>query len=235
MFDLVIFDCDGVLVDSERLAIKVDVLVLRQLGLELTEADIVERFVGISDAGFRRGIEAMLHRPLPDNWEVQVEPLYREAFRRELVPVKGITAALDRISQLTCVASSGSHEKMRFTLGITGMYERFEGRIFSATEADRGKPAPDLFLHAAKRMGVVPEACAVIEDSALGAEAGRAAGMQVFGFAGSVTPAEKLQGPNTVVFERMSDLPNLLQGASARHTMGKLGFGAPPSNTSAEL
>jgi HAD superfamily hydrolase (TIGR01509 family) len=214
MFNLVIFDCDGVLVDSERLAIKVDALVLRKLGLHLTEAEIVERFVGTSDEVFRRGIESMLNRPLPENWEAEVEPLYREAFRRELVPVEGIREALDRISQPICVASSGSHDKMRFTLGMTGLYSYFEGRIFSATEVVRGKPAPDLFLHAAKCMGVEPEACAVVEDSALGAAAGRAAGMQVFAFSGSVTPAEKLEGPRTVVFGRLAELPDLLHAAS---------------------
>jgi HAD superfamily hydrolase (TIGR01509 family) len=215
MFELVIFDCDGVLVDSERVAIKVDVQVLRRLGLHLTEADVVERFVGVSDAGFRSGVEAMLNRPLPKDWESEIEPLYREAFRRELTPVAGIHATLDRIFLPTCVASSGSHEKIRFSLGMTGLLDRFEGRIFSAIDVDRGKPAPDLFLYAAKRMGVEPEACAVVEDSAFGAEAGRAAGMQVFGFSGSVTPAARLQGPNTVVFDRMTDLPDLLNGARA--------------------
>ena len=216
MFELVIFDCDGVLVDSERLAIKVDAVVLRQLGLELTEAEIIERFVGTSDASFRREIEAMLNHPLPEDWEVELELLYKEAFLKNLVPVEDIKSALNRISQPTCVASSGGHDKMCFTLGMTGLYEYFEGRIFSATEVKHGKPAPDLFLHAAQRMGVRPEACAVIEDSAPGAEAGRAAGMQVFGFAGSVTSADKLKGANTIVFERMADLPNLLHGFHER-------------------
>jgi len=211
MFELVIFDCDGVLVDSERLAIRVDAIVLRQLGLDLSEAEIVERFTGTSDAEFRRKIESMLNRALPENWEAETEPLYREAFRKDLVPVEGIRDALDQIRYPTCVASSGSHDKMRFTLGMTGLYPYFEGRIFSATEVEHGKPAPDLFLHAAQSMGVNPCSCAVVEDSALGAEAGRAAGMQVFAFSGSVTPAKKLSGPNTVVFEKMSELPGLLR------------------------
>lgn len=211
MFKLVIFDCDGVLVDSERVAIKVDVRVLGELGLQMTEAEVVERFVGVSDAAFRRGIEALLERPLPEDWEASIEPRYREAFRRELTAVDGIEDALDRIPMPTCVASSGNHEKIRFSLGMAGLLERFEGRIFSATDVDRGKPAPDLFLHAAKRMGVQPAECAVIEDSAFGVAAGRAAGMRVFAFAGSVTPAVKLEGPNTVVFERMADLPRLLE------------------------
>lgn len=213
MFKLVIFDCDGVLVDSERLAIKVDAIVLRELGLELSEAEIVERFTGVSDEGFRTIIESMLERPLPENWEAEIEPLYREAYRRELGPVEGIGEALDRITSPTCVASSGSHEKIRFTLGLTGLYSHFEGRIFSATDVERGKPAPDLFLHAARSMGVEPDACAVVEDSAPGAAAGRAAGMHVFAFSGSVTSAEKLQGPQTVVFDKMVDLPGLLRPA----------------------
>ena len=211
MLKLVIFDCDGVLVDSERVAIEVDVRVLAQLGLQMTAAEVVERFVGVSDAAFRRGIEALLERPLPEDWEASIEPLYREAFRRELTVVNGIEDALDRIPMATCVASSGNHEKIRFSLGMTGLLERFEGRIFSATDVDRGKPAPDLFLHAARRMGVQPAECAVIEDSAFGVAAGRAAGMRVFAFAGSVTPAAKLEGPNTTVFDRMADLPRLLE------------------------
>jgi HAD superfamily hydrolase (TIGR01509 family) len=127
--------------------------------------------------------------------------------------VDGIVEALDRIRTPTCVASSGSHEKMRYTLGKTGLYERFAGRIFSAAEVPRGKPAPDLFLHAAARMGVTPADCAVVEDSAVGVQAARAAGMPVFGYAGGVTPAARLEGPGTIVFRDMRELPGLLGGA----------------------
>jgi HAD superfamily hydrolase (TIGR01509 family) len=208
--ELVIFDCDGVLVDSERLAIRVDVVMLGRLGWSLTEAEVIERFVGLSNESYRRAVEAHLGRQLPDDWEAEFEHLYRDAFAAELRPVEGIVEALDRISLPTCVASSGTHDKMRFTLGLTGLYERFAGRIFSATEVARGKPAPDLFLHAAKQMGVAPNACAVIEDSGHGAAAARAAGMRVFGYAGGVTPAARLAGPSTVVFEHMRDLPELL-------------------------
>ncbi len=125
----------------------------------------------------------------------------------------GIVEALDRIRIPTCVASSGSHEKMRYTLGKTGLYERFAGRIFSAAEVPRGKPAPDLFVHAAARMGVAPADCAVVEDSAVGVQAARAAGMPVFGYAGGVTPAIRLEGPGTIVFRDMRELPGLLGGA----------------------
>src|SRR6187549_2233551 len=134
MIELVIFDCDGVLVDSERLTIKIDVQVLVHLGWTLSEAEIAERFTGVSDASFRAAIESHLGRRLADNWETEFEPLYRSAFAAELRPVEGIVEALDRIAVPTCVASSGTHEKMQYTLGLTGLYDRFRGRIFSATE-----------------------------------------------------------------------------------------------------
>ncbi len=101
---------------------------------------------------------------------------------------------------------------MRHTLGVTGLYERFAGRIFSAAEVARGKPAPDLFLHAARQMGIDPAACVVVEDSRPGVQAARAAGMRAFGYAGGLTPAERLAGPGTVVFDDMRELPGLVTG-----------------------
>lgn len=211
MIELVIFDCDGVLVDSERLAIKIDAHVLAQLGWPMAEAEIIERFVGVSDAHFRQAIESHIGRRLPDDWEAEFEPLYRSAFAAELGPVDGIVDALNRITAPTCVASSGTHDKMRYTLGLTGLYDRFCGRIFSATDVSQGKPSPDLFLYAAERMGVTPAACVVVEDSVMGVTAARAAGMRVLAYAGGVTSAAKLAGPNTTVFEHMRALPKLLR------------------------
>jgi HAD superfamily hydrolase (TIGR01509 family) len=207
---LVIFDCDGVLVDTERLAVRIDVQVLAQLGWVLTEAECIERFVGRSDVSIKADIEAQLGRALADNWTEEFEHLYRAAFAAELAPVPGVVEALDRITLPMCVASSGSHDKMRFTLGLTGLYERFAGRIFSAYEVARGKPAPDLFLYAASRMGVDPSACAVIEDSRYGVEAARAAGMRAFGYAGGLTPRAWLEAAGAVVFDDMRELPRLL-------------------------
>ena len=213
MIELVIFDCDGVLVDTERLAVRIDVQVLGQLGWALSEREVIERFVGLSDATVRAEIEAHTGRRLADDWEQEFEDLYRAAFAAELRAVDGVVEALDRINAQTCVASSGTHDKMRFTLGLTGLLPRFEQRIFSATEVTRGKPAPDLFLHAAARMGVRPAACAVVEDSRYGIEAAHAAGMRAFAYAGSVTPAHRLNHlPGTVVFSDMRDLPRLLTG-----------------------
>ncbi|WP_282688608.1 MULTISPECIES: HAD family hydrolase [unclassified Streptomyces] len=209
--ELVIFDCDGVLVDSERIAVRVDALVLAELGWNLTEAEIVDRFMGLSSRSMTRQIEGHLGRRLPADWEEEFKPLYDDALAAELTPVEGIVDALDALAHLpTCVASSGSHDKMRLTLGMTGLRPRFEGRIFSATEVEHGKAAPDLFLHAARKMGVAPEACAVVEDSQYGLQAARAAGMRAFAYAGGLTPADRLEGPGTVVFDDMRSLPGLL-------------------------
>jgi HAD superfamily hydrolase (TIGR01509 family) len=212
-FELVIFDCDGVLVDSERIAVRVEAELLAELGWPLSQAEIVERFMGRTTEYMDEAIEAQLGSRLPGDWRDQFQRRYREAFAAELVPVDGVLDALDQIAVPTCVASSGSHDKLRFTLGHTGLYERFEGRIFSGYEVANGKPAPDLFLHAAARMGAGPARCAVVEDSLYGVLAARAAGMRVFGYAGGLTPVDRLEGEATVVFEDMRELPRLLADA----------------------
>jgi HAD superfamily hydrolase (TIGR01509 family) len=215
VLELVIFDCDGVLIDSERLAVKVHVVVLRELGWPLSEAEVIERFMGRSDRDTEAAIEAHLGHKLPDGWAQRLELLYEQAFAAELAPVEGVVEALDRITLPTCIASSGTHEYLRYTLGLTGLYERFAGRIFSAEDVARGKPAPDLFLHAVERMAASPEGCVVVEDSRFGVEAARAAGMRALAFAGGLSPAELLEGPNTIVFEDMRDLPRLVDQCSS--------------------
>ncbi|MFD5499184.1 HAD family hydrolase [Streptomyces sp. NPDC127061] len=210
--ELVIFDCDGVLVDSERIAVGIQVQVGAELGWPLTAEEVVEKFVGRSN----KSIGALVDARLPGTsaaWQQRFEALHREAVDRELVAVEGIHEALAAIALPTCVASSGSHEKMRHTLGRTGLYAHFEGRVFSATEVARGKPAPDLFLHAARRMGAEPAACVVVEDSKYGVQAARSAGMRSLGYAGGLTPAHWLEGPDTVVFDDMRKLPSLLSGS----------------------
>ncbi|WP_443046248.1 HAD family hydrolase [Streptomyces sp. NBC_00335] len=210
--ELVIFDCDGVLVDSERIAARVQVSLGAELGWPLTEAEVIERFIGRSSLSIREQVTERLGPRTADLWWELFEERHREAVDLGLSPVEGLPEALEAITLPTCVASSGSHEKMRHTLGRTGLYERFAGRIHSATEVPRGKPAPDLFLYAAQRMGVDPAACAVVEDSRPGVQAARAAGMRAFGYAGGLTPAEQLEGPGTVVFDDMRRLPGLLTG-----------------------
>lgn len=209
-FELVVFDCDGVLVDSEVIAVQIDQRVLADLGWELEREEIIERFVGKSEANFIAGIEKHLGIELGEGWDRKYQHWYHEALERDLTAVDGVEEALDRIRLPHCVASSGSHAKMQRTLGKTGLLQRFAGRIFSATEVANGKPAPDLFLHAAGTLGTAPEACAVVEDSAYGVQAARAAGMHVFAYAGGVTPAERLAGPGTTVFHDMRLLPELI-------------------------
>lgn len=210
---LVIFDCDGVLVDSERIAIRVDAEVMAELGWSITEDEIVERFVGRSQEYLYAELEKHATEPLPDGWQAAFHKRYLDSVDAELKPVEGVVDVLDVLESRgvpTCVASSGSHEKMRRTLGRTGLHDRFAGRIFSTAEVAHGKPAPDLFLYAAERMGVTPAACAVVEDSKYGVQAARAAGMRAFGYAGGVTPRDWLVGPGTVVFDDMRELPRLL-------------------------
>jgi HAD superfamily hydrolase (TIGR01509 family) len=212
-FDLVIFDCDGVLVDSERIAVRIDAMVLAELGWPLSEQEVIERFLGRSEAYMVEQIELALGRELAADWDAAYRPLYRRAFEAELEPVDGVIEALDAIAAPTCVASSSSHDRLRHTLGLTGLVERFDGRIFSADDVENGKPAPDLFLHAAAALGADPARCAVVEDSRYGVEAARAAGMRAFGYAGGLTAADRLAGPATTVFADMRELPALLAGA----------------------
>lgn len=207
-----IFDCDGVLVDSERLSVRIESQLLDEMGWSITEAEVLDRFVGRSDAHMLSVIEEQLGRPVPE-----FLPTYRErlfaAIDRELEPVPGVVDALDRIERrglATCVASSGTHDKMSRTLGRTGLLERFDGRIFSATQVERGKPAPDLFVLAARSMGVEPARCVVVEDSRAGVAAARAAGMRSVGYAGGLTPRGWLEGPDTVVIDDMSELADLV-------------------------
>jgi HAD superfamily hydrolase (TIGR01509 family) len=207
-YELVVFDCDGVLVDSERLAVRTEAEILCSLGWPITEAEVIERFVGRSAEYMHGQIEARLGRSI--DWERDFESRYREVFERELRPVEGITEALDAIETPSCVASSGTHAKIRFSLGLTGLLGDFQGRIFSVQDVTRGKPAPDLFLYAAKQMGARPEACVVVEDSPAGVEAALAAGMAAFAFAGGVVPAERLRRDGVTVFEDMCLLPELL-------------------------
>jgi HAD superfamily hydrolase (TIGR01509 family) len=208
--ELVIFDCDGVLVDSERICVKVDAIVLSDLGCAFTEAEIIEQFVGSSSEIFTAAVEERLGRRLEKDWQQRYEHLYQAAFAAELAPVDGVMAVLDRLTTPVCVASNGTPAGIRRSLGRTALSGYFGEHVFSAAEVPRGKPAPDLFLHAARSMGVEPGRCAVVEDSRYGVQAARAAGMRVFGYSGGLTPVSRLEGPGTVVFSDMRDLPGLL-------------------------
>ena len=211
-FDLVIFDCDGVLVDSERVANAVLASALRELcGIELSLEQMFDTFVGHSRAQCLDKIERMLGCPPPDELERRYREEIDAALAASVEAVTGIDAVLAALSLPSCVVSSGSHEKMRLTLGKTGLYDYFAGRIYSACEVERGKPHPDLYLHAAARMGDIdPARCLVIEDSPVGVAGGRAAGMTVFAYA-ELMPAAKLEAAGAHrIFTDMSDLPSLI-------------------------
>lgn len=209
---LVILDCDGVLVDSETLSNQALLESLAELGVHLTLAQTMDEFMGRS----RRHMldrSAELHGgPLPDAFGAGYDARRDAAFRARLRAVDGVEAALDAVAaegHATCVASSGDHGKLRMTLGMTGLYERFRGRIFSATEVEDGKPAPDLFLHAARGMGFAPPDCVVVEDAPAGVAAGRAAGMRVLGY--------NVAADDT--FAHMRELPGLI-GCAPRSAAG---------------
>jgi len=192
---LVIFDCDGVLVDSERVAVDIDVRALAALGWTITREEVIRRFLGRSEPDVMREIVDHLGRPLPPGWEEHWAAEYRRAFDEELEAVPGVHATVSSIvaqGYAVCVGSSGGHEKIRRNLSRTGLRGFFAEDIFSASDVRRGKPAPDLFLHAVRTMGCDRADCVVVEDSQYGVAAARAAGMRVIGFAGGVTPRTQL-------------------------------------------
>jgi len=213
VLQLVIFDCDGVLVDTEPIANAVVVEMLAEAGLVMSFDESMQAFRGRSMGACWEIAEARLGHALPKGFAAEFARRESEALAPASLRMPGLSEALAGIDALAleaCVASSGAHAKMQVTLGGAGLLERFEGRIFSAvSDVARSKPHPDIFLHAAERMGVAPADCVVVEDSPLGAEAGRAAGMRVFGFAREVS-AEALQGAGAEVFDDLAVLPELL-------------------------
>lgn len=205
---LVIFDCDGVLVDSEPISNRALADALTAAGHPIEAEETTAAFLGRSWASCEEIIRARFGA-VPDGLQADYRARMAAAFDRELQAVPGVAHAIAAIAAPTCVASSGPHEKMRHTLGLVGLYDHFAGRIFSAYEVPRGKPAPDLFLHAAARMGFEPEDCVVVEDSPVGVEAARAAGMRPLGYARRTAPA--LLAPFAdAVFDDMADLPGLI-------------------------
>jgi HAD superfamily hydrolase (TIGR01509 family) len=183
-FDLIIFDCDGVLVDSEVISCRAHAEVLSRHGYPITQQQVFDRFLGRSTRQANIEVEAELGRALPDDFHLQLQDEQFRSFEADLQAVPHIHSALDAITQAICVASSGSQQRMRLTLGRTHLYGRFAPNIFSSSQVINGKPAPDLFLFAAGQMNVAPERCIVIEDSVAGIAGAVAAGMPVLGFHG---------------------------------------------------
>jgi HAD superfamily hydrolase (TIGR01509 family) len=182
--ELVIFDCDGVLIDSEPLAVRADLACLVEAGIGITAEEIVERYTGISIEAMWADIEVRHGWRLPADLSERHHVRLMEMFEAELRPMPHIEATLDSLSCKVCVASSSSPERLRRGLSLVGLHDRFAPYVFSAAMVARGKPAPDLFLHAARRMGAAPALCVVVEDSPAGVTAAVAAGMTAIGFCG---------------------------------------------------
>lgn len=211
-YDLVIFDNDGVLVDSEPISNTILAGYLTELGHPTSYEDSLRDYMG---AAVHRVHDLVLERSgqrLPEDFDEVFHGRVFAAFERELEPVAGAVDVLEKLAAdgvTYCLASSGSHERIRVGHRKAGLRKYFDdSRIFSSQDVGRGKPAPDLFLYAAERMGVAPERCAVVEDSPLGVRAAVAAGMDVYGYT-AMTPAERLQGA-TQLFDDLRDLPDLL-------------------------
>jgi HAD superfamily hydrolase (TIGR01509 family) len=213
VIELVIFDCDGVLVDSEPIANRVLAEELTRAGLPTTTEESMRAYMGRRTEDWLPLAEQQAGRALGADFVARVRARTLEAFRRELRPVPGVGAALARIRVPACVASSSTPDRLRVALELTGLAGRFVGRVFSASEVERGKPFPDLFLFAARRMGVAPGACAVVEDTERGVQAAIAAGMTAFGYA-AASDAAALARAGARVFKEMVELPTLLDGAA---------------------
>jgi HAD superfamily hydrolase (TIGR01509 family) len=209
---LLIFDCDGVLVDSELIALEILANMLTELGCPTTHAECRARFMGRSTRDVLSEVEAMLGHPIPAEIGEAMQAQLFVRLRRELQPVRDIRDVVAALPYAVCVASSSQPERIALSLAVTDLAPLFAGRVFSAAEVRHGKPAPDLFLHAAARMGVPPKHAIVIEDSPAGVVAARRAGMGVIGFAGASHADPGLAGSLAQagareVLVRMTDLP----------------------------
>lgn len=190
-FALVLFDCDGVLVDSEGLSARATAGVLQSLGLAIDAPTVLRRFMGKSDRSMCEALAAETGISFPPDIQARLDAAALDLSARELAAMPGIADLLRGLRLPRCVASSSTPARIRRSLEMTGLWDLLQPHVFSATMVARGKPAPDLFLHAARAMGALPERCVVVEDSTAGVEAGKAAGMTAIGFVGGshVDPA----------------------------------------------
>jgi HAD superfamily hydrolase (TIGR01509 family) len=219
-FDLIIFDCDGVLVDSEVISCRAHAETLTRHGYPITADEVLNRFLGVSDREARLMIENEISRKLPNDFESQVKQATLQFYADDLRAISYVSEAIAAIGLPKCVASSGTPEKIRHGLTCAGLYDQLAPHIFSASEVKRGKPAPDLFLFAAEQMQAAPAQCLVIEDSIPGVTGAVAAGMTVLGFhGGSHCPpghADTLRAAGAIMtFEDMRQLPDLIAQVEA--------------------
>lgn len=223
-FDAVVFDCDGVLVDSELLSMKVSHRIVVDLGWDVDIDTMMRTFVGCSHEYFVEQVERELGRRLDPGWEEPYRDWQEEArktFYAELQAVPGIAAALEQIALASAVASNSGHRRIRKSLEVTGLLERFDGRISSAEDVPSGKPEPDVYLHAARRLGVDPRRCIAVDDSRFGVTAAHRAGMYVLAY-GDHWRSQDLPGHGEArarVLRHIAELPDvvdrLVRGAPA--------------------
>jgi HAD superfamily hydrolase (TIGR01509 family) len=217
---LLIFDCDGVLVDSEVLAHETMIEMMASLGRPMTIDEVIREFAGRSLADTIAAAERLLGRPIPVETGRMFGRRLLDRFRRELKPVAGVREAILALPDRRCVASSSSPDRLRLSLEVTGLAPLFGGAVFSAVQVANGKPAPDLHLLAARSLNEMPERCIVIEDTTRGILAARAAGMTAIGFAGAAhatpaLPADLAQAGAHVVIRAMRELPAVVRRLAA--------------------
>lgn len=219
---LVIFDCDGVLVDSEPIAMAVWLDIIAEAGGRLDERLAYDRFLGCSLTHDLRVLEEEFHLSITPAALSAMQTRLYDRLCRELKPIAGVSDAIRRLGNRCCVASSSQMERIRLSLSVTGLLGHFGSNLFSASAVPNGKPAPDLFLHAAASMGVEPSACIVVEDSAAGILAAQRAGMTVFAFVGGSHAGPSglfdlvMKLKPDIVFDHMRELPNLIASIRGR-------------------
>jgi HAD superfamily hydrolase (TIGR01509 family) len=185
-FSLVIFDCDGVLVDSEILSAEVEAEALSHLGVPVTSQDVMNRFLGLTQAELERKFERDYGIRLPSDHAQTTSQMLRQAYLTRLDPVPGVRKVIEELAIPFCVASNSPPSKLGLGLSVTNLFELVYPNIFCSKLVARGKPAPDLFLYAAKTMGADPARAVVVEDSVVGIKAAKAAGMLAIGFVGGL-------------------------------------------------
>jgi HAD superfamily hydrolase (TIGR01509 family) len=214
--DLLIFDCDGVLIDSEVLAIRADVACFAEHGVRISAEEIYTRYTGMSVAAMIADVQERFDVRLAESFSETLAARVRECFEAELEAIRGIDTLLDNLPGRRCVASSSTPSRLEHSLRLVGLHSRFAPHIFSATQVARGKPAPDLFLFAAAQMRCAPHRCIVIEDSVAGVMAAKAAGMTAMGFCGgshctSGHYARLLEAGADAVFDDLGGLASALK------------------------
>jgi HAD superfamily hydrolase (TIGR01509 family) len=209
---LVIFDCDGVLVDSEPIAARLTAESVSELGWEMSAELAKSEFLGDTFSNIIRRVEERIGRKVPEDWPARSQAKLLAALERELTPVAGVKSAIEALraaGATLAVGSQGSHQKMQLTLGVTGLLPFFEGRIFSASQVAQPKPAPDLFLLAASTLGFAPSQSVVVEDSTRGVKAALAAGMRILGYTASVG-REAIVAAGAEPVDDLAQVPKLL-------------------------